>query len=127
MQMVVRAFPVLPGREESLRNLAKEISSTRSEEAADFFRRMGVVRETWHVQETPAGTWVIDVTQIADGPVDPAADRYAASQHPFDRWLKDQIAVITGFRVDDSPLGPRTECILDAHQPGASPPAGRGA
>ena len=121
MQLVVRAFPVLPGREEEMREFAREVKTTRSAEVMDFYRRMGVARETWHVQETPQGLWVIGVTQLDEKPVEVAAAEYAGSHNPFDVWFKDQITHLTGIDPATEPLGPPTECIFDtAEQQGAS-------
>ncbi len=62
MQLLVRAFPVLPGKEGQMREFAATVRTTRAAESADFYRRMGVARESWHLQDTPHGTWVIGVT-----------------------------------------------------------------
>jgi hypothetical protein len=113
MQLIVRAFPVLPGKEQIMRQFAREVQTTRAAEATDFYRRMGVARESWHLQETPHGSWVIGVTQIPEKPVEAAGRDYAASQHPFDRWFKDQVIAITGVDPEQAPLGPPTQCIFD--------------
>ena len=79
----------------------------------DFFRRHGVARESWHVQVTDHGTWVIGVTQIPEKPVVVAGRDYAESRHPFDRWFKDQVKAVTGVDPDLTPLGPPTETLFD--------------
>jgi hypothetical protein len=109
MSLVVRAFPVL--KEKEFREFVKEVSGARSAEAADFYRRHGVKRETVHWQETPAGPWAIVVTEIAD--VEPAARQYAASELSYDRWFKDRIQQLTGINPDRDPLGPPTEAIFE--------------
>ena len=113
MQLIVRAFPVLPGKTEEMRQFAAAMRSTRAADAADFHRRIGVARESWHLQSTPAGDWVIGVTQIPEKPIDTAAREYAASQHAFDRWFKEQVRLVTGIDPETTPLGPPTECIFD--------------
>jgi hypothetical protein len=113
MQLIVRAFPVLPGKENEVRAFARDVQTTRATEAAEFYQRMGVARESWHLQQTPHGTWVIGVTQIPDKPIDAAARDYAASQQAFDRWFKEQVQGMTGVNPETTPLGPPTECILD--------------
>ena len=90
-------------------------------EARDFYARYGVSRESWHVQRTPHGTWIIGVTQLGDMPVDVAARQFGESERPFDRWFKDQILRLSGVNVDEQPLGPPTECIFDTA--GVSGPA----
>jgi hypothetical protein len=124
MELLVRAFPVLAGKEPELRSFARALQTTRAAEAADFYERFGVARESWHLQETPHGPWVIGVTQIPERPIEAAAEEYAGSQDPFDRWFKDQVKLVTGIDPDETPLGPPTESIFDTANlggPGDSP------
>ena len=113
MQLLVRAFPVLPGREQQMRAFADVVRTSRAAEAADFYRRMGVARESWHLQQTPHGSWVVAVTQIPDKPIEQAGQDYAASPHVFDTWFKQQVVALTGINPETSPLGPATVCIFD--------------
>jgi hypothetical protein len=115
MQLVVRAFPILPGKEQVVRDMAQSLLTDRAEEAADFYARFGVARESWHLQETPAGTWVIGVTQIPETPVHVGAMAFSESAHPFDAWFKEQVRTASGIDPDKAPLGPATECIFDTH------------
>ena len=118
MQLIVRAFPVLPGKQQQMRQFAEDMRTTRSAEAADFYRRIGAARESWHLQTTPAGDWVIGVTQIPDRPIDVAAEEYARSTHAFDQWFKEQVMLVTGVNPETTPLGPPTECIFDTNARG---------
>jgi hypothetical protein len=113
MSLVVRAFPVAPGKEAQLRQLAVELQTRRAAQASEFFGRYGVGRESWHIQTTPHGTWIIGVTELGEE-VQAAAAEYAASEHPFDRWFKNQVHGISGINPDEQPLGPPTECIFDS-------------
>ena len=112
MPLIVRAFPLLPGKEEDLRKLAAEMAGPRREEAKEFFASFGVVRESWHYQETPHGAVVIGVTEV-DGEVSTVAHEYAESNRPFDRWFKDQVRNLSGVDPDIQPLGPPSEVIFD--------------
>lgn len=114
MQLVVRAYPVLPGHEDRARQVAREMQTTRSSAARDFYRRHGVARETWHTQITPHGMLIMCVTQLPEKAVELAAKDYATSQEPFDRWLKDQVRHLTGIDPDVAPLGPATACVFDS-------------
>src|SRR5262245_21821723 len=96
MQLLVRAFPVLPGREADIHRFAQEIRTTRAAESAEFYTRMGVARESWHLQETPHGKWVIAVTHIPEKPIEVAGQDYARAPHVFDRWFKSQVTLLTG-------------------------------
>jgi hypothetical protein len=54
MHHVVRAFPLRASRE-ALDTFAAQLKGRRAADAAAFYRRYGVVDESWHVQETPIG------------------------------------------------------------------------
>ena len=123
MSLVVRAFPLAPGKEGEVEALAEEMRTRRAAEAADFYRRFGVTRECWFVQRTPHGTWVIGVTDITEQPVEAAAEQYSLSEEPFDRWFKDRVHQLTGINPDEQPLGPPTECVFDTAALGVRSPA----
>ena len=112
MPLIVRAFPVLPGKEEDIRKLAAEMAGPRRGEAQEFYRIFGVVRESWHYQETPHGPLVIGVTEVDEDP-NTKAREYAESIRPFDRWFKDQVRNLTGVDPEVQPLGPPSEVIFD--------------
>ncbi len=120
MPLIVRAFPVLRGKEEDIRKLAAEMAGPRRGEAKEFFESFGVVRESWHYQETPHGPLVIGVTEIADDP-SARAREYAESNRPFDRWFKDQVRNLTGVDPDLQPLGPPSEVIFDLQDETTAP------
>ena len=111
---VVRAYPMLPRHEAEIRRLAHELTVPRAVDKDDFYRRMGVSRETWHLQETSLGHWVIVVTDMANGNVDAAAREFASSPKDFDRWFKEQIMLVTGLDPTLTPLGPPTEALFDS-------------
>lgn len=116
MNLVVRAFPLVPGREHELRELARTLLAERRDEVLAFYARYGVVHESWHLQTTPHGSWVIGVTQLETPSLAAAARRYSDSEHPFDRWFKDQVHRVSGINPDELPLGPPTECLYDTGQ-----------
>lgn len=117
MDMIVRAFPLREGKEESLRALTDQLRADKGREARSFYERFGVARETWHVQTTPQGTWVICATRIGpQKPVEAIASSFATSTDAFDRWFKQQVENLTGINPDVEPLGPATECIFDTDE-----------
>lgn len=111
MKTLVRAFPVLPGQEGRVRELAQEVAGERRFEADEFYRRMGITRETWHLQQTDAGPMVIVCTEVAD--LEEAARAYAASAHPFDAWLKAQVRRLSGVDPNQQPAGPWSEQVFE--------------
>ena len=116
MPLVVRAFPVLPGKEEEIRRFAQEMSGPRRAEAAAFFRTFGVRSESWHLQQTPYGLIVIGVTDV-DEP-EAKAPEYAQSQRSFDLWFKENVLRISGIDPVTEPLGPPTEILFEFRERG---------
>jgi len=108
MQLVVRAFPVRKTIPE-VQAFAEAMRTTHREGADAFYRQYGVSYESWHLQLTAEGPWVISVTAV-DDPVE-AAPRYAASAAEFDRWFKSQVLALSGVDPEKQPLGPPTTQI----------------
>ena len=111
MTTIVRAFPVLAGKEDAARTFAEDVGHSRRGETAAFLSAFGVQRESWHLQRTPQGTFIIVVTEVAD-PHDVHAQAYGASQGRFERWFKDNVRALCGVDADAQPLGPPTETIF---------------
>jgi hypothetical protein len=109
MAMIVRAFPVLPGKEDAAMKFAGEVG-THAETGA-FLQSFGIRRETWHLQRTDHGDLVIVVTDVEDPPLD-KAHAYSASQGRYERWFKDNIKALCGVDPDAQPLGPPTQTIF---------------
>ena len=111
MAMIVRAFPVLPGKEQAAREFAHRVGGERKQETATFLQAFGVRRESWHLQETPQGIQIIVVTDVEDPPHE-RAQAYGASQGAYERWFKDNVRALSGVNPDVQPLGPPTETIF---------------
>ena len=105
MPLVVRAFP-LRGSISELQAFASELTGARAADADQFYRHYGVDHESWHVQQTPHGPWVIGVTMVAD-PAE-AAPRYANATQEFHVWFKERVLSLTGVDPNETPLGPPT-------------------
>ena len=104
MHLVVRAFPVLPSKEQDVEAFARELSGPRQAKVREFYDSYGVKRETWHFQPGPFGSQVIVITEVED--VVPAAKAYADAQQPFHRWFKDEVLRISGVNPNVDLLGP---------------------
>jgi len=110
MSLVVRAFPVLEGKEGVVRAFAKSLKTDRAADVAHFYTCFGVTYESWHLQETPSGLWVIAVTDV-DAPTK-RAEQYSASHAEFDEWFKAQVLALSWSAPTTQPLGPPTEEIF---------------
>lgn len=110
MALLVRAFPVLEGKESVVRAFAKSLATDRAAEVAHFYTCFGVKYESWHLQETPSGLWIIAVTEV-DEPTK-RAEQYSASHAEFDEWFKSQVLELSGIDPTTQPLGPPTDEIF---------------
>ena len=108
MPILTRAFPLRRPVEE-LQAFAAALCE-RSAETGQFYRHYGVSHESWHVQETPSGPWVIGVT-VLDNPEE-AAPRYASASEEFHAWFKAQILHLSGIDPNTTPLGPPTNEVF---------------
>jgi hypothetical protein len=109
MSLVVRAFP-LRGSVSDLEAFASELSGARASDAEQFYRHYGVDHESWHVQQTTQGPWVIAVTALAN-PTE-AANRYANATEEFHVWFKNEVLRLTGVDPNKTPLGPPTREVF---------------
>jgi hypothetical protein len=105
MSLIVRAFP-LRSSIKDLEAFIAALSTERKSETAAFYRKFGVSHESWHLQETPNGPWVIAVSAVANA--GEAALCYAKSTAEFDSWFKQQVLQLSGVNPDQQPLGPPT-------------------
>lgn len=110
MSLLVRAFPLQAPRED-LDAFIAALEGERQAERADFYQAHGVSHESWYVQETPTGPWVIGLTQVAD--VRQAAPQFQSTQTGFTRWFKDRIRNLSGVDPDREPLGPATTLVYE--------------
>jgi hypothetical protein len=109
MSLIVRAF-ALRGSIKDLEAFAAALRTERKAETAAFFRQYGVSHESWHLQETPTGPWVIGVTAIDDAAE--AAPRYAKSSTEFDSWFKRHVLQLSGVNPEQQPLGAPTTQVF---------------
>src|SRR5262249_5058411 len=105
----VRGFPLRRSVDE-LRSFAEELSTTRKDEANQFYQEYGLSYESWHLQDTPSGPWVLCVS-VVERP-DEAGPRYATASADFHAWFKAMVLHLTGIDPSSQPLGPPTTEIF---------------
>ena len=118
MPLVVRAFP-LRGSVSDLQAFASELNGARANDATQFYRHYGIDQESWHLQQTANGPWVIAVTTL-ENPSE-AATRYADATEAFHVWFKTQVLSLTGVDPNNAPLGPPTTEIFSWSSDAAAP------
>jgi hypothetical protein len=92
-------LPVLPGKTEAAKAFAKALMNERR---ADLDSALTTItKESWFIQSTPMGDFMIVYFQAPDPDAVHAA--LAASQDPFDVWFRAQVLDVTGVDVSKPP------------------------
>jgi len=103
-------YPILPGKEDAARAFAVEASQTRRAEFAEHHGRAGTTRETWALQETPMGSFML---VWFEGDVEKAFDDLATNDSDFVTWFRSQVLDVTGVDVSAPPDGPPPAVLVD--------------
>ena len=87
--------PLAPGQAEAWRRWTQELSGVRKLEFADACRRLGILRVVaWSTEIEHAEVVIlyVETSQPEQG-----FSLLAASQEPFDLWLKQQLSTLHGL------------------------------
>ena len=103
------AFPILPGKTDAARAFASEIAGSRKAEFNDMQKRSGTTRETWSLQETPVGAFML---VWFEGNVEKAFADLATAADDFTVWFRGQIKVVTGVDMSEPAEG-GPELLMD--------------
>lgn len=96
-------FPVLPGKEDAARKFAESTTGPRLKDFIEQQSHASIVRETWTLQQTPAGSFVL---VWFEGDVEKAFADIGSDQGEFATWFRAQVKDVTGVDLaapDDSP------------------------
>ncbi len=100
METIAFAFPVLPSKTEALKELAETFRNEKKEEFKDFLRRLDTIEENWYLQ--PFGDIDLCICYLAAENLSSAFGKLAASDHPFDSFIKDINKEIFGIDFNES-------------------------
>lgn len=102
---VTRTVPLRPGKPLAWHRLTAELQGPRRREYEASRRRLGITGEVLRIDPRPDLDHVIVHFETTDP--ERTRKRWAASTHPFDQWLREQILDIHG---EDPWTGPATGC-----------------
>ncbi len=91
-------FPILPNKREQLFAFARALTGERAQEYAAS--QQSVTTETWYLQSTPMGDFLIVYFEAPD----PAAvfASLAGSTDAFDAWFRQQAQEVSGIDFSQS-------------------------
>jgi hypothetical protein len=105
------AFPVLPGKLEEARAFAKEVMGARRKEFDESQARFGATRETWSLQSTPEGDFVLVWFEAPD--IEKGFATLGESTEPFDVWFRERVQEINGVDLAAPPEEAPPEVLVD--------------
>jgi hypothetical protein len=105
-------FPVQPGKEDNARAFAAETLGTRRAGFEAHHARAGNTRETWTLQETPMGSFIL---VWFEGNVEKAFADLATDDSDHGKWFRDQVLDVTGVDLAAPPGGPPPAVLVDWH------------
>lgn len=105
------AFPIISGKEQGSRDFAAACMGQRRKEFEAHLARHGVTRETWALQETPIGSFLLVWVDAPD--IEKAFTRLATSGEEFTIWFRDQVKDVTGVDLGAPPESPPPDTLVD--------------
>ena len=88
------AFPILPGKEAAAHSFADDINGARRNDFNAMQKREGITRETWSLQATPAGAFMLVWFESAD--VEAAFTDLATASDAVTVWFRGRVKDLTG-------------------------------
>jgi hypothetical protein len=104
------AFPILSGKEAAARQFAADTTGARKADFEALQAQSGIRRETWALQETPMGSFML---VWFEGDVEKAFGDLATADSEFANWFRGQVKDITGVDLGAPPEGPQPEVLVN--------------
>jgi Family of unknown function (DUF6176) len=111
-------FPVLPGKESLIREIAAQLKERKAEHE-ESRRRHGISVERAYLQKNPDGSAVVIAYLDADRTFSDAMKSVLSSDLAIDRYFIDTNAEATGIDFRTGPAGPDPELVGEWSAPGA--------
>lgn len=105
------AFPILPGKEKEGRAFAAACMGERRAGFEALQAMSKVTRETWALQETPMGAFMLVWFEAPD--VEKAFTDLAATDNEFTTWFRGQVKDLTGVDLGAPPESAPPEVLVD--------------
>jgi hypothetical protein len=104
------AFPILEGKEDAARAFASETIGARKADFEALQARSNLTRETWTMQETPMGSFML---VWFEGDVEHAFSDLAADNSEFATWFRAQVKDLTGVDLGAPLEGPLPDVLVN--------------
>jgi hypothetical protein len=105
-------FPIQAGKEEDARAFAAETLGARRAEYEAHHARTDTTRETWALQETPMGSFML---VWFEGDVEKAFADLASNDSDFVTWFRGRVLDLTGVDLRAPSGEPPPAVLVDWH------------
>ncbi len=105
-------FPIQAGKEEDARAFAAEVLGARRAEYEAHHARTDTTRETWALQETPMGSFML---VWFEGDVEKALADLASNDSDFVTWFRGRVLDLTGVDLGTPSDEPPPAVLVDWH------------
>ncbi len=105
-------FPITEGKEDAARAFAAETIGARKADFDALQARSNITRETWAMQETPMGSFML---VWFEGDVEKAFGDLASDNSEFATWFREQVKDVTGVDLSAPLPGPVPDVLVDWH------------
>ena len=103
-------FPILQGKEDAARRFASETVGGRKADFEAMQARSNVTRETWAMQETPMGSFML---VWFEGDVEKAFSDLASDGSEFATWFRARVKELTGVDLSAPLEGPLPDVLVN--------------
>ena len=103
-------FPIQAGKEEDARAFAAETFGARRRDFEAHLERVGVIRETWALQETPMGSLM---HMWFEGDVEKAFAELATDDSEYTTWFRARVLDVTGVELGAPSDEPPPAVLVD--------------
>jgi hypothetical protein len=111
MPIINFALPVIPGREDRVRQFAGQVNGPKNEDFKRFLTDSTTARESWTLQSTPGGSFLLVWFEAAD--IAKGFELLAHDDSEFVCWFRDEIRAITGIDLTDDAGSPQVDSLVD--------------
>jgi hypothetical protein len=105
------AFPILPGKEQAGKDFAAACMGERRAGFNALQAESRVTRETWALQETPMGSFMLVWFEAPD--IEKAFTDLATTGSEFTTWFLDRVKDVTGVDLSTPPESPPPEVLVN--------------
>ena len=105
-------FPIAKGKEDAARKFAADTVGARKADFAGQQARANITRETWAMQETPMGSFML---VWFEGDVEKVFAELATDDSDYTVWFRAQVLDVTGVDLAAPAEGPLPDVLVDWH------------